>query len=317
MQETFYDILTKHFFGQTTPEEEKVIDQYKIDHQQEYARLKKLFTHGEMSLKEFNSSTAWQNVMAKYNSHNTNRTKMITMYAVARVAAGIALLVGLLTGAYLLFNAPSAVAHTQLIATGTQQEKVLLSDGSVVWLNDNAQLTYPDRFESDARKVKLTGEAFFEVTRNIDSPFIICAPSADIKVLGTSFNVNAQSDITEVAVATGKVQVNSNSNANKVVVNAGFSARASKREVKSYANSSNYQAWRTGIFQFKKTSLYDVVADLNTYYPKKIQIASNRKLECDLTARFDRAPLHEVIEVLRFTCPVSIEESTEGVYIIR
>jgi hypothetical protein len=90
------------------------------------------------------------------------------------------------------------------------QEKVLnytLPDGTKVSLNRGSKISYPSTFEGQTREITLQGEAFFDVAHDAQHPFIIHAQGADIKVLGTSFNVNAYSKQVKVWVKTGKVQV--------------------------------------------------------------------------------------------------------------
>ena len=79
----------------------------------------------------------------------------------------------------------------------------------MVTLNSNSKLEFPAKFASDKREVTITGEAFFEVKPNPEKPFVINAGGAQVKVLGTSFNVSAypKTDAVEVIVKTGKVQV--------------------------------------------------------------------------------------------------------------
>lgn len=89
---------------------------------------------------------------------------------------------------------------------------VTLADGSSVLLQPDSKLSYPATFEGDERKVYLSGEGFFEVSKNPDQPFLVYANEVVTRVVGTSFRVKAfanQRDI-EVVVRTGKVNVSSN-----------------------------------------------------------------------------------------------------------
>jgi len=85
----------------------------------------------------------------------------------------------------------------------------MLEDGSVIDLKPNSSVEYPGKFSAAERKVVLTGEAFFDVTKDKTRPFIISAADVTVKVLGTSFNVMAYEGANEISVAvkTGKVSV--------------------------------------------------------------------------------------------------------------
>lgn len=84
-------------------------------------------------------------------------------------------------------NAYSATTHTVL--TSTHKSEVTLPDGTIVWLNNNTKLIYPEAFSSTERSVYLEGEAYFKVTKNKARPFVVKSQGQEIKVLGTSFNV--------------------------------------------------------------------------------------------------------------------------------
>ncbi len=88
-------------------------------------------------------------------------------------------------------------------------QKHVLSDGSIINLQPNGTLTFPEKFNKSIREVALTGEAFFDVSKDKSRPFIISANDVTVKVLGTSFNVKAYEGAEEVTVAviTGKVSV--------------------------------------------------------------------------------------------------------------
>lgn len=87
--------------------------------------------------------------------------------------------------------------------------KVILPDGSLVWLKDSSRLDYPSRFTGSIREVTLRGEALFEVAKNPERPFIIHSGNMTTKVLGTSFNIRYRHEQTEVAVFTGQVKLSS------------------------------------------------------------------------------------------------------------
>lgn len=87
-------------------------------------------------------------------------------------------------------------------------QKIVLSDGSKVWLSPNSKLTYPKLFGTHSRKVSMTGEAFFEVTKDVKRPFSIYSENTITKVWGTSFRIRAyKNQLTKVSVVTGKVSV--------------------------------------------------------------------------------------------------------------
>jgi ferric-dicitrate binding protein FerR (iron transport regulator) len=105
---------------------------------------------------------------------------------------------------------PAATITKENVTNAVQQ--VLLSDGSTVTLKPKGIIHYPQNFKPDSREVYLEGEAFFQVTKNPEKPFLVYYRNIVTKVLGTSFNINTnpQTGNVEVAVKTGRVQVSEN-----------------------------------------------------------------------------------------------------------
>ncbi len=164
------------------------------------------------------SLAIWQNVQRR--TQPPRRSFRLPLMA-WRVAASVLLVAGVGTSLWWFqrenpgTSAPLAVETTP--PTPTMEEvnhadkilKVHLSDGSVVSLGKNSRLTYPKTFDAAQRVVSLTGEAFFEVQKNPNQPFLVYANETVTKVLGTSFRVIAYDDAPEVTVQvrTGRVSV--------------------------------------------------------------------------------------------------------------
>ena len=111
---------------------------------------------------------------------------------------------------YLTENQNSAsVQYTETIAPRGQKSRIVLSDGTKVWLNSDTKIRYPGQFSANQRDIYLEGEAFFEVTRNEHKPFLVHTSGPDVKVVGTKFNVKAYNDenLVETSLFEGKVDL--------------------------------------------------------------------------------------------------------------
>ena len=188
-----------------------------------------------------------------------------------KIAAAI--LVLLTTGAILLFVAKPSVNQSDIVTysqKGTdagQRLELKLSDGSVVFLNANSALKYPDKFTGERREVFLEGEAFFQVAKDPAHPFIIHTNSVDTRVLGTSFNVNAKADSTIVSVVTGKVQVSRGDLSEIAMPNEKVVYAFSKnRLAKARANLEFELAWRSNTIILTDAKLSEVAEKLHEAY---------------------------------------------------
>ena len=160
------------------------------------------------------------------------------------------------------------------------QYQIELPDGSQVWLNAVSSIRFPAAFAGNERKVEITGEAYFEVAKNVAMPFkvVIATPSengAEIEVTGTSFNIMAYND--EAAVKTtlleGSVKINQDSKA--VPLKPGQQARLHDKSIKiiDHVDTEEAVAWKNGYFQFASASLQQVMRQIARWYDVDISYA--------------------------------------------
>jgi transmembrane sensor len=151
-----------------------------------------------------------------------------------------------------------------------RQYQVRLPDGTQVWLNSESSITYPTLFTGNERKVEITGEAYFEVTKNSKMPFRVkINGQTEIEVLGTHFNINAYKD--EAAIKTtlleGSVKVTNG--IDKALLESGQQAQLNTtkkiRIVKS-VDIEKIMAWKNGLFNFEGADLDEVMRQLSRWY---------------------------------------------------
>ena len=167
--------------------------------------------------------------------------------------------------------------------------------------------------------VSLDGEAYFDVAENPSKPFIIKANGTEVKVLGTSFNVKSLGNETEVTVTSGRVQFSKiNSDMPPVILTKDEKGMATPYKLKKEANSNpNFLSWKTGKFHFEDTDLSQVIFDLSRFYGKKLKIKEQEKIDCQLTADFNGEDLPTILEIIRRTCDLQIEETTDQIWLSR
>lgn len=307
--ETIYEILKKHFSQETTNDEEKLVREFKKNHLQEYQVLKQIWhSNTEVNVNDFDSEAAWAKVISQ---SKLKKTKTISLTSRLRRIAAVAII--LIVSSYTIYVMNNKFSLKELTISTCQvidRNEIVLSDGSKIWLNKNSKISYPENFKGKTRKVSLSGEAYFEIANNPDKPFIIETNHSEVKVLGTSFNINTDSLKTAISVATGKVNVKSlfsNSSVNLLPDDMATVTRNALQ--KSQITNPNYLSWKTGVFTFKDTPLHDVVRDLNSFYNKPI-ILQNQLTTCSFSASFNNDNLADIIEILRLSCNITIQENT-------
>ncbi|GAA4305358.1 FecR family protein [Compostibacter hankyongensis] len=151
--------------------------------------------------------------------------------------------------------------------------KIVLSDGTKVWLNARTVLLYPTAFTGNVRRITLSGEAYFEVAQEEHTPFIVEAGHTKIQVLGTHFNVNAYED--EGAVRTtlseGAVRVSAGKESRllKPGEQASLNNRTGRLKVKP-ADVDRALAWKNGLFYFNNTDIQTILREVARWYDVEI-----------------------------------------------
>lgn len=204
------------------------------------------------------------------------------------------------------------------VTASNEQTEVMLDDGTVVVLNENSQLKYPESFEGNKRTVELIGEGYFDVAHNPQKPFIIKTPESSVKVLGTSFNVRAYpgETFTEVEVETGKVEFKikeASASVQLVAHEKGIYTHGEKLQ-KRAAQNLNAQAWRTGELKFKDLPLSEAVALIKRHFNVEIDLAPELA-NCSFTSNYDPNPeLEQVFTSIKLILPVEINKEKSGKY---
>jgi ferric-dicitrate binding protein FerR (iron transport regulator) len=199
---------------------------------------------------------------------------------------------------------PGTIEYNTLTTPAGGKFKVLLPDGSLVWLNAVSSLKYPVAFGGNERRVELTGEGYFEVAKDAAHPFIVKANNNTVKVLGTHFNINAYTDepMLKVTLAEGSVKVNDS----KVIkpgqqaqVNypaSGIEPGWSYRVIEN-ADMEAEMAWQKGMFVFKGTDLEDIMRQVSRWYDADIEY--NFRPVLHLNAEISRnTPVSKLLHLL-------------------
>lgn len=148
--------------------------------------------------------------------------------------------------------------------------KVRLADGTLVYLNSATRMKYPVKFDEKERKVYLSGEAYFEVAKDPERPFFVEMEGVEVRVYGTSFNVNThQEGNIQTVLVKGSIGVKVLSSGMESMIRPGqmaeFKQGNTKVDVKD-VNVAVYTDWKDGIFRFENQRLEDILTVLSNWY---------------------------------------------------
>jgi len=200
------------------------------------------------------------------------------------------------------FPASKELLLTVASAATDDKTRVTLPDGSLVFLNANTKISYSKKINTGARVVRLTGEAYFDVTHDPERPFIVYARKAGIKVLGTTFNVQSlrSSGKVEVFVESGKVQLfEADNTSNTITIEPGFIGSMEDAIVEKQKNTDeNYLAWKTKKLTFKNTDLAKVAKGIQDVFKVDVVFENPEMLRCKIDSHFENEPLENVLDAI-------------------
>lgn len=210
-----------------------------------------------------------------------------------------------------------AMLHAE--AAAGERKEVVLPDSSHVWLNAGSSVDYPRVFQGNERNVSLTGEAFFDVTRDPAHPFVIRTGTLRTSVVGTSFNIRAYPDDSAIAVSvvTGRVNVSSAKASVDLLPDqqAVYGKSTDNLIAQPCPGAGALAAWKEGKLQFRNKPLYEVIRTLERRYAVSIRV-DERSRECPvLHADFDdNEPVGRILEMLAVSLNGKIEREGEAGY---
>ena len=247
----------------------------------------------------------------------------------------LAMVVGLIIATWAIIKSPEeAIAagkkdNISLVSTNNgSRTKMILPDGSSVWLNAGSKLNYNKNFDASVREVYLTGEAFFDVVKNPERPFVIHTSKMDVKVLGTQFNVKAyeQDKTFETSLINGSVEVFLKKDPakkyllkpnQKLVLANDLGVQSTNikpgqiatdpdvqiREL-TYINGTNKDvesSWTMNILSFEDESFSEVSKKMERWYDVKFEF-NNKQWENEfLSGSFEKESLGQAMTALKYS----------------
>jgi ferric-dicitrate binding protein FerR (iron transport regulator) len=236
-----------------------------------------------------------------------------------------------------------SVARIETIAKPGAKSRLLLPDGSVVWLNSGSRISYPDNFTDSLREVELEGEAYFDVAKDAKRPFIVNTRDIHIKVLGTVFNVKCypEDNKTEATLISGSVQVSKTGESHqeimllhpfeKVVVNRAPERVAENTDTadihhnmmvkqlkKSTTDTAMVEtAWVYNKLVFDGEDFREIAAEMERWYNVKIFINDSTIAKYRVHAKFENESITEVLAALKLSLPFTFKISNNEINIYK
>lgn len=214
-------------------------------------------------------------------------------------------------------NAEDFSAARKVTTEETKEYWLTLDDGSVIHLNNDTYLIYPEKKEAKTREVILDGEAYFMVAKDADRQFIVHTKQGDVKVYGTEFNVSTRETegTTEVVLVEGSVSVTPKSGV-ETHIEPGQKATLGETLTVEQVDVEQYVAWNTGKFSFQDWPLSRIMSIVAKWYGCTVAFADESLGEPRLSGNFDRyEDLSTTIESLAMVTGLQFDLSEGSIFI--
>ncbi|WP_282124962.1 FecR family protein [Marinifilum flexuosum] len=218
-------------------------------------------------------------------------------------------------------NAKSKVLYNTVEIPNGANYQLCLTDGTKVYLNSMSALKFPTKFSGKTREVELTGEAYFEVAKDREHPFLVNVSGTRIEVLGTSFNVKAYSDENEIVttLVEGSVKVNASEIGKSTLLKPGQQAVVDDKRggiLVQDVDVDLFTSWKEGVFLFKAKRLEDIMNELTRWYDLKVFYMNPVVKDLRFGGHFNKdEEIESIMEMFELTRKINVEVNGKTILI--
>lgn len=299
-------LLVKSFEGPLSLEEKILLESWlneNIENQKQFEELQNIWNHSSniTASPAIDIDFEWEKF--KNQNFTKKKGKLISLFGSSALKYAAIFLLALFSGSIYL-------SSSKTFQTKNKRQSIQLSDGSIVELNSNSSLKVSRMYNWFSRTMELEGEAYFDVSKNPDKPFIIHSERAHIEVLGTSFNFNSRAENPKVSVTSGRVAFWTEDRKEAIYLLKGDEGVLHKGTLNQQKiQDANFLSWLKGDFDFKEESINTAIKLIASYYQVEIQIEELEAVkDCKITTHFNKNSLEEVLGELEILMNFSIEK---------
>lgn len=205
--------------------------------------------------------------------------------------------------------------------TESTAKEIALPDGTKVWINSATTLSYPRIFSDKVRNVYVEGEAYFEVAKNLDKPFIVNSEAMTVKVLGTIFNFKSDSKVlvAEASLIEGEIEVKGNNEEGMITLSPGQRAELNKnngRLTVKQVDTKLDAVWTNDLIPFEKADIFKIAQTLERFYNVKIILAPDIHSDATYTGTLKKKnTIESVLELLTNSIPIKYKIVGNNIFI--
>nr|WP_321407999.1 FecR domain-containing protein [uncultured Carboxylicivirga sp.] len=300
------ELIVKHLTNSLTSDEGEQLNSWlnlSSDNQVYFEEVQAVWNHSSniMAFDAIDVEEDYKQFASKVGFTNEKMIGKKVSFSFRNIAAMLLPLIAV-SVALTLYQTTPGFGKWVAFSSSNEVESIVLPDNSMVDLNTHSKLVFEKSFDGRQRRLKLHGEGFFKVTKNPEQPFVVKVGNTEVKVLGTAFYLEETgvNGATNLIVTEGRVMFSSNEK--NVIVSKGESASFINGEFEKVNDTPlNRMSWRTGVIEFEKTGMKEVLQTLKDHFTEDIEEIENKAEVTDrvITSKFNSPKLEEVLVELR------------------
>jgi len=316
---TNWELLAKYISGEYNSTEKEEIESWineSENNREIFNSAKKMWALPEESYEPSDTKAIWERVKIEtgLTTKPVNDEKSIfesqsvfqIIYGspILKYAAVFVIVISAAFFYYLSTSVPTSQDYLTLNVEMGGQQKIVLSDGSIITLDAGSTLKYPEKFEGDLREVEFSGEAYFEVEHNKEKSFKVIAEHALIEVLGTKFNIRTfnENRNVNVFVSEGKIALSSEkAKSQKQILTKGYFSsvdESGKLAEPQEMDLDSEMSWLKGEKYFENVRVTEVLSQIERWYDVQFQYNENNLKNDELTLIVHKNSLNDMMEVI-------------------
>ncbi len=321
------DIIIRFFDQAISSNEKKQLHHWLKESEQnrkEFLEMHDIWASSALINKKFNAEKAMEVFIENMKKLDDSQRKHKKLRRIIQFASGVAATIALLF--YINYadrlrdSVESRYNYTHVVKAQQSKERVVLPDGSVVWIDKGSVLSYSDQVNETIRRVKIEGKAFFDVAKDKNRPFIVDLGEDKIKVYGTSFNVRnlmKESDV-EIVLLTGSVGLELSGIQKNIMLKPNERVVYSKVSKDSHietVDASKFNIWTQDKLTFDNNTLSNVIPCLEIWYDVTIDCPEDLANNTRVSFTILNETKEQMLKVLALVAPVDYTVKDNHIFI--
>jgi len=308
MEQNIDHIISKVLAGEATPDEKQILRDWVDSDKANLEQFNNLKAYWNLEVK-LDHNVSFDNSYRLYRKHKQDNISRKYIYMLVGSAAAIAI-----AGLLVFKTIKNPVLMTPEISsyelvTKNKKDTLLMPDSSIIVLNKYSKLLYTSQYGEKDRQVTLEGEAYFDVAKNADKPFIVDLPKSKIQVLGTKFNIKSYDSTPHITTTLISGSIKYQTQRSQIILTPNQNLTFNKKNDKiivTKCDAEQAMLWMKGLYKYQSVTLESLVQDLSIVYDQRIYIIDHDLSETIISGTFsEKQSIDDILHIISHSIPIT------------